>query len=66
MSASIGNSKGFLDTVQSGTTGNLFSPQPAKPQPFKSRFDSQRTMPGGPLLPSNPYLEQRRRRGFLK
>jgi hypothetical protein len=38
-------------------------PKPAKPAPL---LTGQRTMPGGPLLPANPFLNLIRMRKSLK
>ena len=67
MGASVGKTNNGLGLQQpTNTRGNILVPQqPPMPKPLKLS-GGQRTMPGGPLMPNNLFLEQMRlRRRFF-
>ena len=74
MGASVGKTNRFgLQGPTMGSqgptikAGNLLLQQSPMPEPLKLTQGGQRTMPGGPLMPNNPFLDKiRLRQKFLK
>jgi hypothetical protein len=61
MGGGVAKSNGNSNSLQTGQVRDLIGPQGTNTAPTLAPAQTgQRTMPGGPLLPPNPFLERAR------